>query len=76
MQEGMTCGHCGEGAMCKCPHHKMIPLFITLIGVTFLLKAYGSVSAEFAAYSWSTLLTLIGLMKLTKGMCKCCGPKM
>lgn len=72
MKDGMTCAHC-EGMGCKCPHHMMVPLFITLIGVTFLLQMGGVVDATFVAWAWPVLLTLIGLMKLTKGMCGCCG---
>ena len=68
----MTCANCGVGSMCKCPHHKMVPLFIALIGLTFLLQTYGSVSDEFVSYAWPVLLILIGLMKMFGGMCKCC----
>ena len=71
MQEGMTCGSGG----CACPHHKMVPLCITLIGLLFLLQAYGTVSASFVSVAWPILLILIGLQKMFKGMCKCCGSK-
>lgn len=75
MQEGM-CKDCGTGMSCKCPHHKMVPLFIVLIGLTFLLEALGVVSVGFANVAWPILLILIGLQKMMRGMCKCCGTGM
>jgi hypothetical protein len=54
-------------------HHKMVPLFIVLIGLTFLLEALGIVGVAFTSIVWPVLLILIGVMKLLKGMCKCCG---
>ncbi len=64
----------GGGAMvCKCPHHKMVPLLVTLFGLDFLLHSLGWwVSDSFLAVSWPVLVTLAGFMKLSKGMCKCC----
>jgi hypothetical protein len=70
MHEGMA------GGMCKCPHHKAIPLFIVLIGVVFLLQALGMITAQFAGIAWPVLIILIGLQKMFAGMCKCCAPKM
>ena len=61
-----------EGKKCGCPHHKMVPLFIVLIGVTFLLQAGGYIGAEMVAVIWPVLLILIGLMKMMNGACKCC----
>ncbi len=69
---GMTCANCGISGGCKCPHHKMVPLFITLIGAVFLLQAFDAVSASFTAWAWPLLVTLIGLTKLMGGNCKCC----
>lgn len=62
-------GHCG------CPHHKMVPLFIFLIGLLFLLKAIGYLSASVVDETWPILLMLIGLQKMLSGICKCCGRK-
>lgn len=64
---------CMHDGMCRCPHHKAVPLFITLIGLTFLFQAFGVLTAAFVAYAWPILLTLIGLQKMFSGMCKCCG---
>ena len=62
-----------DGMMCGCPHHKVIPLCITLIGLAFLGQALGYIAASTVAWVWPLLLTIVGLMKLSKGMCKCCG---
>ena len=60
---------CGS---CKCPHHKVVPLLVTLIGLSLLGKAMGWVGASTADVAWPLFLTLIGLMKLGEGkMCKC-----
>jgi len=64
---------CMHEGMCGCSHHKLVPLFITLIGLSFLLQAMGVLSAMIVAYAWPILLTLIGLQKMMGGMCKCCG---
>lgn len=64
-------GH-DHGGMCKCPHHKAIPLFIVLIGVVFLLNALEVVGADFTSTAWPILVILIGLMKMSSGMCSCC----
>ena len=61
-----------QGASCKCPHHKMMPLMIVLIGLTFLLGAFNILSPMVVAVIWPILLILIGLQKMFKGMCKCC----
>ena len=68
MHEGMG-GMCG---MCKCPHHKIFPLCVTLIGLAFLLQALGLMAASTVAVAWPVLLIIIGLMKMSSGMCKCC----
>jgi K+ transporter len=56
--------------VCKCPHHKVMPLAVLLIGVVFLLQAMGTVSAMFVMYAWPILLIVAVLPKL--GGCKCC----
>jgi hypothetical protein len=53
-------------------HHKMVPLFIALIGLNFILVNMGIYDEMMSAYIWPVLLTLIGLMKLMGGGCKCC----
>jgi hypothetical protein len=61
-----------SGEHCSCPHHKMVPIFIVLIGLAFLLNALGVLSDRLTALAWPTLLMLIGLQKLFGGCCKCC----
>lgn len=61
-----------QGKVCRCPHHKMVPLFITLLGLVFLLGNVGVLSGGFVGIAWPILLLLIGLQKLSRGMCKCC----
>lgn len=57
---------------CGCPHHKVVPSLIVLIAAAFFLKTLGVLSAGFVDLAWPVLLGLIGLMKLSRGMCKCC----
>lgn len=59
--------------MCKCSHHKIVPVLIVLIGLLFLLNAFGSLSAGMLAVLWPIALILIGLQKMFGAMCKCCG---
>lgn len=61
-----------QGGRCKCPHHKMTGLCVTLIGLLALLGALNVVSEQIVAIGWPILLMIIGVKKLTKGMCKCC----
>ena len=60
------------GQKCSYPHHKMVPIFITLIGLVFLLNALGVVSNGATAIVWPVVVILIGLQKLFGGKCKCC----
>jgi len=60
-----------QGGMCKCPHHKMAPFFLVLIGVVFLLKALNYVTAGAADVIWGVLVMCIGFQKMARGMCKC-----
>lgn len=61
-----------QGGMCKCPHHKVVPGMITLIGLLFLLNALGSLSSSTLAVVWPLALMVIGLTKMFRGGCKCC----
>jgi hypothetical protein len=53
----------------------MVPLCVTLIGLAFLLNALNVIGDGFVSIAWPVLLTLIGLQKLSSGMCSCCGDK-
>lgn len=59
-----------EGNVCRCPHHKVMPVAIMLIGVTFILANLGVVDGMFVAWAWPVLLIIAFLPKL--GGCKCC----
>lgn len=61
-----------EGKVCNCPHHKVVPGLVALIGLAFLLQALNVLSASFVALAWPILLILIGVKKMCSGMCKCC----
>lgn len=76
MDGKMMDGKMMMGGMCKCPHHKMIPLFIILFGVDFLLGTLGVLNMYTVNIIWPILIILGGLMKMTKGMCKCCAGHM
>ncbi len=50
----------------------MIPLFIVIFGVLFLLNSQGMVADDTVGVVWPILVILGGLQKLFRGMCKCC----
>lgn len=57
---------------CSCPCHKIVGLFIALIGLTFLLGAFNVLSPRVVEVTWPILLILIGMKKVGSGRCKCC----
>lgn len=57
---------------CKCPHHKVVPIVIVLIGLAFLLEAYNVLTAGFVAIAWPVLVIIAGVTKLFGAGCKCC----
>lgn len=59
-----------KGKMCGCPHHKVVPLSIMLIGVVFLPLHVLSPMA--VSVIWPILLVIIGGTKLGSSGCKCC----
>jgi len=73
MKEGGCCGggSCGMGG-CRCMHHKVPALMVTLFGLLFLGKALNWVTAETVNWAWPVLVLIVGLTKLCRGMCKCC----
>ena len=60
--------------VCKCHHHKVMPLLIVLFGLAFLLGQWGALSWDSVNVIWPVLVIVAGLMKFTEksGMCKCC----
>lgn len=61
-----------EGNVCKCNHHKFVPLLIVLIGLSFLLQALQILTSDLVAILWPILLILAGLAKLSGRKCECC----
>jgi len=59
-----------NGKVCKCAHHKAVPVCIILIGLAFLLQTLNMMSAGAVAVIWPVLLIVIGAVKMMK--CKCC----
>ena len=60
------------GNKCGCMHHKMVPMMITLIGITFLLGALNILTAAAVSVIWPILLIVAGGTKMMGGGCKCC----
>lgn len=57
---------------CGCACHKMLGLFIALIGLTFLLRALGAVSDRTVSILWPFLVMLAGIQIVFRNKCKCC----
>ena len=56
--------------VCKCPHHKVMPVAIILIAVTSLLGTFNVLSLMAVSVIWPILLIIAVAPKL--GGCKCC----
>lgn len=67
---------CHSEHKCSCMHHKMVSIFIVLLGLSFLLKALGVFSAGTNDIIWPVLVILIGLQKMMGGKCRCCAMPM
>ena len=64
----------GGKGVCKCVHHQVVPFLIIVIGVTFLMGEWGTISWDSVNVIWPIAIILIGAMKVVAGMgvCKCC----
>ncbi len=64
----------GGKNMCKCPHHKVFSILVILLGLDFLLGAWGIISSDTVNIIWPILVIVAGATKLGEksGMCKCC----
>ncbi len=58
--------------MCKCPHHKTMPLLVVLFGLVFLLQALDVLGSGIVMIVWPIIVMLAGLMKLMESKCTCC----
>lgn len=50
----------------------MIPLFIVVFGIVFLLGSLDVLSSRLVSIVWPILVIVAGLGKMMKGKCKCC----
>ena len=64
-------GREGAERTCKCPHHKIVPLLVVILGIVFLLGAMDVLSPEVVGIVWPIVLIVGGLMKMMSGSCKC-----
>ncbi len=62
----------GSGMVCKCNHHKVVPMMVFLIGLVLLLGALNILSSNLVSILWPAFLTIAGFMKMMEGKCKCC----
>jgi len=60
-----------SGPYCKCPHHKVVPALIALIGASFLLNGLGWISGHANSIIWPIFLILIGCDRAMSYECKC-----
>lgn len=75
--EGKMGGGMGGGMMnmCKCPHHKIVPLIIFVIGLLFFLNAVNVITVSALNILWPLAVMIAGLMKMMSRRCACCGNK-
>jgi len=59
----------GKGMVCKCPHHKVMPVILVLIGLDFLLGAIGVLTMSFVSITWPILLIILGCVKMVRFGC-------
>jgi len=58
---------------CRCPHHKVFPIFIVLFGLLFLLEAVNVITPTATNILWPIIVIAAGLQKLFEQKCSCCG---
>ena len=57
---------------CSCACHKLVGIFVALIGLTFLLGALKVIPMQAVEVTWPILVLLIGVKLVFTGRCKCC----
>jgi hypothetical protein len=60
------------GQTCSCSHHKVMPILVVLLGLSFLLTALHVYSAGVNSIIWPIILILAGLQKMFSRKCSCC----
>jgi hypothetical protein len=58
--------------VCNCPHHKVVPILIILIGLNVILSALGVYDLKWMAIIVGALLIVIGGTKIGGSKCGCC----
>lgn len=61
-----------ETKKCGCFCHKMTGVFVVLIGVALLLRAFDVLKADIVWMVLGIIVILAGLQHIFAGMCKCC----
>ncbi|MDR3581694.1 MAG: DUF5668 domain-containing protein [Candidatus Pacebacteria bacterium] len=62
-----------HGKVCRCGHHKMVPILAIIFGLVFLLAEVNVLTWGFVNVTWPVLLIIFGITKLMSGKCNCCG---
>ncbi len=65
-----------KSGMCGCMCHKMLPLFMVVFGLVFLLGNLEVLTPIAVTWTWPVLVILAGLTKMMGSRCKCCGRDM
>ena len=58
--------------VCNCPHHKVVPIMIIIIGLVILVGAFSMLTFQWASILIGVALIVIGGTKLGSRSCKCC----
>ena len=64
----------GDKKVCKCHHHKAMPILVIVFGLVFLLGNMHVLTWEAVSWIWPVLVIIAGAKKIVMGMgmCKCC----
>ena len=63
--------HMNQTSHCNCSHHKVLPAFLILVGLSFLMTHFGVISTDTNSIIWPVLVILLGIAKLKGGSCSC-----
>lgn len=66
----------GDKKVCNCPHHKVVPWAIILVGIDFILGGFGILNVMWMWIILGILLIIAGGTKLNSRKCGCCNSKM
>ena len=58
--------------VCNCPHHKVAPWMMIIVGLAFVVYALGTINFMTMGLIVGIGLFLVGFTKLTGHSCKCC----